>query len=152
MKLPRFAGRALALMAALAVAAFAVPVAAAVSTHGLDFGAVATAVPALGASLFSIDAPSLIDPGLASAAMLPAAAMRAKFAVTSVTKHSDTCETIAFNAVCKSGGYPEDGTDEDNTYAKWTPSASCSIQITNPALVGKFEPGQKYYVDFSPAS
>lgn len=79
------------------------------------------------------------------------ATMRAKFAVTSITKHSDTCETINFNAVCKSGGYPSDGADEDNTFARWTPSASCQIQITNPDLVGKFTAGDKFYVDFTKA-
>ena len=77
--------------------------------------------------------------------------MRAKFAVASVTKHEGGSETVSFNAVCKSGGYPEDGSDEDNTFAKFSPSAHCSIQITNPALHGKFESGQKFYVDFTPA-
>jgi hypothetical protein len=78
--------------------------------------------------------------------------MRAKFVVTSVTKFSETCEKVAFSAVPKSSGYPEDGSDEDNTYAKFSPSADCSITIANPALIGKYEPGQKFYVDFTPAA
>lgn len=77
--------------------------------------------------------------------------MRAKFAVSHVVKHEGGSETVNFTAVSKSGGYPADGSDEDNTFAKWTPSAQCSIQITNPELQGKFEPGQKFYVDFTPA-
>lgn len=77
--------------------------------------------------------------------------MRAKFSVASITKHSDTCETIHFSAVCKSDGYPADGVDEDNSFARWTPSASCQIQITNPDLIGKFAPGDKFYVDFTKA-
>jgi hypothetical protein len=40
---------------------------------------------------------------------------------------------------------------EDNTYAKWTPSGSLSLDITNPALHGKFSQGQTFYVDFTPA-
>lgn len=77
--------------------------------------------------------------------------MRAKFVVSQVIKHEGGSETVSFGAVCKSGAYPEDGTDEDNTFSKWTPSAQCSMQITNPALQGQFEAGQKFYVDFSPA-
>ncbi|MBA4344397.1 MAG: hypothetical protein C0423_19835 [Methylibium sp.] len=77
--------------------------------------------------------------------------MRAKFQVASVESFG-TSEKVNFSAVCKSGGYPEDGSDEDNTYAKFSPSASCSIHIANPALLGKFEPGQKFYVDFTPAA
>ena len=77
--------------------------------------------------------------------------MRAKFVVTGVTKHEGGSETVNFSAVCKSGGYPADGSDEDNTFAKFSPSASCSIQIANPALYGSFEPGQKFYADFIPA-
>lgn len=76
--------------------------------------------------------------------------MRAKFVVSSVTKHEGGNETVAFNAVAKSSAYPEDGSDEDNTFAKWSPSASCSIYIANPALHGKYAAGQKFYVDFTP--
>jgi hypothetical protein len=66
--------------------------------------------------------------------------MRAKFVVSSV------------NAVAKSGPYPADGSDEDNTYAHYSPSAECSITIANPALHGKFVAGQKFYVDFTEAT
>ena len=48
-------------------------------------------------------------------------------------------------------GYPEDGLDEDNTYARFSPSADFRLMIANPNLFGKFKPQQKYYVDFSPA-
>lgn len=77
-------------------------------------------------------------------------AMRAKFVVRHVEKF-DTCQRVSFGAVAKSDGYPADGSDEDNTYAKWSPTASCSITIANPALFDKFEAGQKFYVDFTPA-
>jgi len=77
-------------------------------------------------------------------------AMRAKFQVSSVEKFA-TSEKVKFNAVGKSSSYPADGSDEDNTFAKFTPSASCEVSIANPELFGKFEPGQKYYVDFTPA-
>ena len=76
--------------------------------------------------------------------------MRAKMKVTAVQHHSDTYEALSFSAVSKCDGYPEDGSDENNTFAKWTPSAELKMSITNPALIGKFEAGQEFYVDFTP--
>ena len=78
-------------------------------------------------------------------------AMRAKFKVTQVDKHEGGGETLHFDAIGKSGGYPEDGSDENNTFAKFTPSASCRIHVANPALFGKFKVGESYYVDFTKA-
>lgn len=76
--------------------------------------------------------------------------MRAKFVLSSVTL-GQNYEKLTFNAVGKPGAYPEDGSDEDNTYAKFSPSAQCEIHVANPALLGKFKPGEKFYVDFTPA-
>lgn len=76
--------------------------------------------------------------------------MRAKMKVTSVVSHSETFEELTFNAVSRNEGYPEDGSDENNTYAKWTPSAELKMSITNPELIGKFSIGQEFYVDFTP--
>lgn len=76
--------------------------------------------------------------------------MRAKFVLTSVEKFA-TGEKLEFHAVAKSTAYPEDGSDEDNSYARYSPSASCEIFVANPDLFGKFEVGVKYYVDFTPA-
>ena len=67
-----------------------------------------------------------------------------------ITKN-EWSENLLFSAVCKSGAYPADGSDEDNTYASFTPTATMSINITNKALHGTFKPGQKFYVDFTPA-
>lgn len=82
--------------------------------------------------------------------------MRAKFVVTGVTasqhEGKTTGETVTFSAVARSTPYPADGSDEDNTFAKYSPSASCSIYIANPALFGKLAVGEKYYVDFTPAA
>ena len=75
--------------------------------------------------------------------------MRAKMKVSGVNHHNDDCETLEFSAVYKSDGYPADGSDENNTYAKWTPAAHLKMTVTNPALIGKFEVGQEFYVDFS---
>lgn len=75
--------------------------------------------------------------------------MRAKFVISKVERFQG-CEKVSFNAVCAKS-YPSDGSDEDNTYAKFSPQAECSITIANPALIGKFNLGEKFYVDFTPA-
>jgi hypothetical protein len=75
--------------------------------------------------------------------------MRAKFVIIGV-EVSETCERVSFSAVSKSTAYPADGSDEDNTYAHYSPSANCSITIANPALHGVYKAGQKFYVDFTP--
>lgn len=63
-------------------------------------------------------------------------------------KHS---EKLRFSAVAKKEGYGEDGLDENNTFAKWSPSASFEIDVHNPALFGKLVEGEEYYVDFTKA-
>lgn len=74
--------------------------------------------------------------------------MRAKMKVLAVSS-SDTAESLTFGAVCKSDGYGPDGSDENNTFALWTPSASLTMTVTNPALFGQFKAGQEVYLDFS---
>lgn len=81
--------------------------------------------------------------------------MRAKMIVNNVEskkQESDGTvyqENLTFNAVAKSVAYPADGSDEDNTFAKWSPSAEMKISVLNPALFGQFKVGQKFYVDFT---
>ena len=71
--------------------------------------------------------------------------MRAKLKIESVTK-TTYCEELKFSAV-----YSGDKNSEDNTFSKATPSASLTMSITNEALHGTFQPGQSFYVDFTPA-
>lgn len=83
--------------------------------------------------------------------------MRAKMKVGSVFpyRNAETGETVSeqvtFHGVAKSNGYPADGSDEDNTFAKFSPSVNLQIVIANPALFGKLQPGDTFYVDFTPA-
>ena len=72
-----------------------------------------------------------------------ATAMRAKMKVQSVEK-CEGWENLKLAAVIG-------GSAEDNSFANATPSANLSICITNAALLGKFEPGKAFYVDFTPA-
>lgn len=76
--------------------------------------------------------------------------MRAKVYVSGIEKYAELSETIMFSAICKNGAYPSDGSDEDNTFAMWSPQAHFKINITNPALIGQYALGEKYYVDFTP--
>ena len=78
------------------------------------------------------------------------AVMRAKLKVDHVERHGES-ETLHFRAVCKSEDYPADGSDENNSYARWTPQADLKMVVNNPALLGKFTAGQAFYVDFTPA-
>ncbi len=84
------------------------------------------------------------------------ATMRAKMKITSVAvypldggaKSQENLEMIAVGP----SQYPADGSDENNTFAKWTPSARLSMCIVNPALFGQYKEGDEFYVDFTPAT
>jgi len=76
--------------------------------------------------------------------------MRAKMKINRVeTNQGSANETLHLSAVGKNEAYPADGSDEDNTFANYTPQASLIIQIANPALHGKFVEGDVYYLDFT---
>lgn len=75
--------------------------------------------------------------------------MRAKVKLNHLQPHQGA-EVLVFNPVCPPKGYPIDGLDEDNTFAKFSPSGQFTITITNPALLGRFIVGETYYVDFTP--
>lgn len=74
--------------------------------------------------------------------------MRAKVRVSNIVKHGDNCEHISFSGVSKDGGYQPDGSDENNTFAMWTPTLDFGMSITNPRLVGTFAIGDTFYCDF----
>lgn len=79
------------------------------------------------------------------------AKMRAKMVINTITQYQGG-EALEMSAVSRSSAYPEDGSDEDNTYSKFTPSATVKINIANPALAGQFKVGEKFYVDFTPVA
>jgi hypothetical protein len=59
------------------------------------------------------------------------------------------CDHVYANPVAKSGTYPADGHDEDNTFAKFSPGGEFKLDIANPNLLGVIEPGDKFYVDWT---
>ncbi len=84
--------------------------------------------------------------------------MRAKFRVHTVDqtylgKEGDPYRSIVVraSAVCKDGGYPADGYDEDNSFARWSPSGELSLTIANPNLFDKVAQGDVMYLDFTRA-
>jgi len=82
--------------------------------------------------------------------------MRAKLQVGFVQElfygpdNTKSGEILSFHGVSKNK-YDETGLDEDNTFAKFSPSADLKLQVANPGLWGQFSPGDKLYVDFTPA-
>lgn len=74
--------------------------------------------------------------------------MRAKFKVVTVTVMQG-CEILKMSAVSKDTAYGADGSDEDNTYAKYSPQGNFEVTIMNPSLLGIFKPGDRYYMDFT---
>ncbi len=67
---------------------------------------------------------------------------------------SHTNEVIQFRAVQGdkvAKGYPTDGSDEDNSYARFSPDADFRLNVANPALFGQFKPEQKFYIDMTEA-
>jgi hypothetical protein len=75
--------------------------------------------------------------------------MRAKVRVTNIESFQG-CENLTFQPV-GANSYPADGKNEDNDFARWTPSGEIKLSVTNPDLHGKFEVGKTFYVDFTPA-
>ena len=76
--------------------------------------------------------------------------MVAKFRVSKVTKQ-DGMVSLEMAPV-SAAPFDKDGVSEDNSFAKWTPSGALAMTITNPTLLDTFKEGEKYYLNFSPAS
>ena len=74
--------------------------------------------------------------------------MIAKFVLNKVTKQSETCEELQFNAVT-SKPFDADGKSEDNDFARWTPTGEIKMTVTNPALIGSLKEGQAFHVEFT---
>lgn len=71
--------------------------------------------------------------------------MRAKMQIQSVLLTGSYSETVSMSAV-----YGGSTNDEDNSFAKTTPSGKIELQIANKELHGVYKPGQEFYVDFTP--
>lgn len=80
------------------------------------------------------------------------AKMRAKVCVGAIVPVvPGEAEALKLYGVARNDAYPKDGSDENNTFAKFSPSICVDMHIANPALVGAFEVGETFYIDFIPA-
>jgi len=70
-------------------------------------------------------------------------AVKAKFVCQS-TQRDGGLEEVRLSPVT-------DGSEEDNTFSKYTPSGLLELSITNENVFGFFEVGKKYYLDITPA-
>lgn len=77
--------------------------------------------------------------------------MRAKMQIGSIEVFNGGAETLNLNCVTGNKPFGPEGENEDNTFARYSPSGSMKLTITNPFLAGKFKPGQKFYLDFTEA-
>lgn len=72
--------------------------------------------------------------------------MRAKVEICSVAKNlGGYSETVEMRPV-----YGGATNDEDNSFAKTTPSGSIKLEIANKELHGVYTPGDRFFVDFTP--
>ncbi len=72
--------------------------------------------------------------------------MRAKMQIQSITREiGGYRETVVMSAV-----YGGSTNDEDNSFAKTTPSGKIELAIANKELHGVYQPGDTFYVDFTP--
>ena len=75
---------------------------------------------------------------------------RCLFSVESVAKLTPDWEGDARERIVMSACH--DGTPEGQQFSKATPSGRLEFELTNPAVVGTYEPGQLYYIDITPKS
>lgn len=81
---------------------------------------------------------------------------RAKFRLAAVEEWPDRekfsasekqGESLRFEAV-----YSDDPAHVNHTWSRWTPSGTLQMQVTNPALWGRFVVGREYYLDIAEAA
>ena len=71
--------------------------------------------------------------------------VRAKFAVESVLSRGDGYGEVILRAVTG-------GTDENESFWRYTPAGTITMQIDNEAALKQFKPKKEFYVDFTPAN
>lgn len=71
--------------------------------------------------------------------------VRAKFRVNSVTEQEGGLKSIILSPVTQ-------GSKENESFFKWTPSGNIHLGVLNPAASEQFTPGQEFYVDFTKAN
>jgi hypothetical protein len=68
--------------------------------------------------------------------------MKAKLKVEYTVKTGDESEVLVMSPVTS-------GSEENKSFCKWTPWGKLELSISNPSLVGTFNPGDEFIVDFT---
>lgn len=76
--------------------------------------------------------------------------LRLKMSVSSVKSNADTSGNKSSEELALSAVYSSEEGSANQQWSKWTPSASLTMTISNPAAFGKVLPGQFVFVDISP--
>lgn len=71
--------------------------------------------------------------------------VRAKFLCQHVTQFNGGSKEVRLTPITGTS-------EEDKAFWQYTPSGELRMQIDNPPAAAMFEPGQAYYVDFTPAT
>lgn len=78
------------------------------------------------------------------------AVLRLKMMVNSVKTVHDTEGEPSQQELALSAAYSNKEGSANAQWSKWTPSASLTMSVSNPAAFGKVRPGQFVYVDLIP--
>lgn len=70
--------------------------------------------------------------------------VRAKFTVQRVDDDGDDGGTVHMEPVYS-------GSPENESFYRWTPSGNIILSTINADALAQFEPGNEFYVDFTPA-
>ena len=71
--------------------------------------------------------------------------IKAKMKCDQVAKNAYGQEQVELSVVI-------DGSADNASFSKATPSGHTHLTIDNPDALGAFEPGKEYFVDFTPAT
>lgn len=78
-------------------------------------------------------------------------AVRAKMRCTVVAKRAINYGTNAGTIDTTEVELTPVSDDANKTWSKWTPGGSVKLTINNPEAFDQFQPGETYFVDFTPA-
>lgn len=70
--------------------------------------------------------------------------MRAKMRLISITDYGTEAKELKFNAVTN-------GSKEDNTFCRFTPSGELRLYVDNPPAIEGMKVGDSFYLDFTKA-
>lgn len=76
--------------------------------------------------------------------------MRAKFHCTTVVGNDHSTSGDNHYEDIHMAPVVGDGSTENESFSRYTPSGSLEFRITNPDLFGKIKPNDQFYLDFTP--